>query len=216
MAMDGLDQPDDALAEFERLRLRLGFTDTPPPPIDGRYRLTRCLGRGAMGEVHLAHDQRLGRIVALKLVRVTGSLDPATLRARLEREALALARVDHPNVVGIFDVGGHAGQTYLTMQYVAGPTLRAWQAGRPRGEVLAAYLQAARGLAAAHAAAVVHRDFKPKSRSSLRRPPFSPSGRILKFRGVLRRGPWLVVPLYASILATGWQSTVRCRAAGPG
>ena len=161
MAMDGLDQPDDALAEFERLRLRLGFTDVPPPPIDGRYRLTRCLGRGAMGEVHLAHDQRLGRIVALKLVRVTGSLDPATLRARLEREALALARVDHPNVVGIFDVGGHAGQTYLTMQYVAGPTLRAWQTGRPRGEVLAAYLQAARGLAAAHAAAVVHRDFKP-------------------------------------------------------
>ena len=180
--------PDGVMAEFERLRRRLGFTDEPAPRVDGRYRVERTLGRGAMGEVHLAHDHRLGRTVALKVVHAGGTSDTATLRARLEREAQALARVDHPNVVGIFDVGTHEGQTYFTMQYVAGTTLRAWQGGRPCGEIVAAYLQAARGLAAAHAVEVVHRDFKPKSECPPQSLPLPPSGRILADRGDLRGG----------------------------
>jgi hypothetical protein len=170
--MSGTDQsreapvaaPDGMSAEFERLRGKLGLASGPAPRIEGRYQIHRTLGRGAMGEVHLAHDHRLGRTVALKVVRTNGAVDTATLRTRLEREALALARVDHPNVVHIFDVGSHDGQTYLTMQYIAGTTLRSWQAGRSHGEILGSYLQAARGLAAAHAVGVVHRDFKPKSR----------------------------------------------------
>jgi hypothetical protein len=167
--MSGTDQsreapvaaPDGMSAEFERLRGKLGLASGPAPRIEGRYQIHRTLGRGAMGEVHLAHDHRLGRTVALKVVRTNGAVDTATLRTRLEREALALARVDHPNVVHIFDVGSHDGQTYLTMQYIAGTTLRSWQAGRSHGEILGSYLQAARGLAAAHAVGVVHRDFKP-------------------------------------------------------
>jgi serine/threonine protein kinase/tetratricopeptide (TPR) repeat protein len=130
--------------------------------IDTRYRVERLLGRGAMGEVYLAHDQRLGRQVALKLVRASSPTTALRLQVRLEREALALARVAHPNVVGIHDVGTHAGQTYLTMQFVPGTTLREWQpVGRKRDELIDACLQAGRGLAAAHSVGVVHRDFKP-------------------------------------------------------
>ena len=153
--------PGQVLAEFERFRHKLGFSSRPAPLIADRYRLEQTLGRGAMGEVHLAHDHRLERSVALKLVRASSKIDADTLQARLEREALALARVDHPNVIGIHDVGSHADQTYFTMQFVAGTTLREWQAKHSKPEILAAYLQAARGLAAAHACAVVHRDFKP-------------------------------------------------------
>jgi serine/threonine protein kinase len=130
--------------------------------VDNRYRVERLLGRGAMGEVYLAHDQRLGRQVALKLVRASSTAKALRLQARLEREALALARVAHANVVGIHDVGTHAGQTYLTMQFVPGATLREWQrVGRARDELIDIYLQAGRGLAAAHSVGVVHRDFKP-------------------------------------------------------
>ncbi|PRQ07830.1 Serine/threonine-protein kinase StkP [Enhygromyxa salina] len=151
------------MAEFDRLRRKLGFSNEPAPLIDARYSVEQTLGRGAMGEVHLAHDRRLERQVALKVVRASSTVDPAMLQARLEREALALARVDHQNVIKIHDVGSHAGQTYFTMQFVPGPTLREWQREPTRGraELLDAYLQAARGLAAAHAVGVVHRDFKP-------------------------------------------------------
>jgi serine/threonine protein kinase len=130
--------------------------------IDNRYRVERLLGRGAMGEVFLAHDQRLGRQVALKLVRASSTATALRLQSRLQREALALARVAHPNVVGIHDVGTHVGQTYLAMQFVPGATLRDWQRdGRKRVELIDVYLQAGRGLAAAHSVGVVHRDFKP-------------------------------------------------------
>jgi serine/threonine protein kinase/tetratricopeptide (TPR) repeat protein len=133
-----------------------------PRLIGQRYRIERLLGRGGMGEVYLAHDQRLARQVALKLVRTSSTTKTERLQARLEREALALARVEHPNVVGIHDVGSHDGQTYFTMQYVPGITLRRWQDdAHTRAELLDVYLQAARGLAAAHSVGVVHRDFKP-------------------------------------------------------
>jgi tetratricopeptide (TPR) repeat protein len=150
-------------SEYERLRRKLGLCNEPLPLLDGRYRIEQLLGRGGMGEVHLARDTRLERQVALKLVRPSFDSDPNTLQARLMREALALARVDNPNVVGIHDVGNHGGQTYLTMQFVPGTNLRDWQSepSRTPAELIDAYLQAARGLAAAHECGVVHRDFKP-------------------------------------------------------
>ena len=126
----------------------------------GRYTLLRQLGRGGMGVVHLARDELLGRSVALKLLDHRGT--PA-LQARLLQEAQALARLSHPNVVAIYEAGEHDGRIYLAMERITGDTLRAWHGERPRGlaEVLGVALQAARGLAAAHDAGLVHRDVKP-------------------------------------------------------
>jgi tRNA A-37 threonylcarbamoyl transferase component Bud32/tetratricopeptide (TPR) repeat protein len=155
---------DDIASEFARLRVRLGLLPaTEHPTLDGRYRIEQTLGRGAMGVVHRVWDERLRRRVALKVVRPATDISAARLQARLEREALALAKVDHPNVVHIHDVGSHEGATYLTMQYVPGTTLRHWQEYEDRSFAarLDMYLQAARGLAAAHAGGLVHRDFKP-------------------------------------------------------
>ncbi len=155
---------DDIALEYARLRVRLGLVPaTERPTIDARYRVEQTLGRGAMGVVYRVWDQRLGRYVALKLVRPSPGIEPERLHARLEREAQALAKVDHPNVVHIHDVGSHHGATYLTMQYVPGTTLHRWQevGGRSLRDHLDVYLQAARGLAAAHEGNIVHRDFKP-------------------------------------------------------
>ena len=132
----------------------------------GPYAVLGQIGRGAMGMVYAAYDEKLDRKVALKLLHSlqdTGTLGPA----RLLREAQTLARVSHPNVVQVFEVGQHDDEVFIAMEFVRGVTLRSWLApasgGRPRGwrEVLGIYLQAGRGLAAAHAAGVVHRDFKP-------------------------------------------------------
>ncbi len=150
--------------EFEQLNRLLGFGDpSTSVSIDSRYRIESTLGQGAMGVVLRAWDERLGRRVAVKLVRRRVDGDVALLQARLEREAQMLARVDNPNVVGVYDVGSHQGRVYVAMQYVAGSTARAWRAAQARrpDEILGVYLQAARGLAAAHAGGVVHRDFKP-------------------------------------------------------
>jgi serine/threonine protein kinase len=156
--LDPSEDPNGARLEHSRDEVEVGSEAL----IDGRYRIERLLGRGAMGEVYLAHDQRLGRLVALKLVRASSYATAQRLQVRLEREALALARVAHPNVVGIHDVGTHAGQTYLTMQFVPGTTLRQWQRDtRTTSERIDVYLQAGRGLAAAHSGGVMHRDFKP-------------------------------------------------------
>ncbi len=125
--------------------------------IDNDYRVDGVIGAGAMGIVYRAHHIRLDRPVALKLQRSSGDDT-----ARLEREARAMARLDHANVVGIYDVGMHGGDLYIAMEYVDGCSLRAWLAGRPAWRTaLEVCLQAGRGLAAAHAAGIVHRDFKP-------------------------------------------------------
>jgi tRNA A-37 threonylcarbamoyl transferase component Bud32/tetratricopeptide (TPR) repeat protein len=155
---------DDISQEYARLRVRLGLVPASEQPlIDGRYRIEQTLGRGAMGVVYRVWDERLRRRVALKVVRQAPGISIARMQARLEREALALAKIDHPNVVQVYDVGAHEGSTYVAMQYVPGKTLRHWQteSGRTQAELLDAYLQAARGLAAAHAGKLVHRDFKP-------------------------------------------------------
>ena len=132
----------------------------------GRYLVLNVLGRGGMGVVFEAYDPVLDRRIAVKRLRdraASGdaSAAPSDGRVRLRREAQALARLAHPNVIAVHDVSEHAGAMYIAMELVRGGTLRRWQAGRPWREVIGAYLAAGRGLAAAHAAGLVHRDFKP-------------------------------------------------------
>ena len=128
----------------------------------GRFHVESKLGEGGMGVVLLANDPLLGRHVALKVLR-RGDDGEGTegARRRLLREAQGVAKLVHENVIVVHDVGTHDGQVYLAMEYVAGGTLRSWQAKRTWREVLATYVRAGRGLAAAHAAGLVHRDFKP-------------------------------------------------------
>ena len=132
----------------------------PPPRVD-RYEIRRRLGEGGMGVVYAAYDPELDREVAIKLLRLhAADGDTLPARTRLLREAQAMARLAHPNVVTVYDVGEWHEQVFIAME-IAGGTLRAWQDGRPWREVVAMYRDAARGLAAAHAAGLVHRDFKP-------------------------------------------------------
>lgn len=125
-----------------------------------RYLILGELGRGGMAAVYTAYDPELDRKVALKLL---AELDEEAAAAeRLLREAQALARLSHPNVVQVHDAGTFLGRVFLAMELVAGETLGAWierEARRPR-DVVAHFLEAGRGLAAAHAAGLVHRDFK--------------------------------------------------------
>ena len=127
----------------------------------GRYTVRAPLGHGGMGEVYAAHDPKLDRLVAIKVVR--SQLVAPEARLRFQREAQALARLNHPNVVAIYDVGAVEDRVFVAMELVDGPTVAAWLAAGPRTEreVLAVFVQAARGLAAAHAAGITHRDFKP-------------------------------------------------------
>ncbi len=138
-------------------------TPTPAPVgrLVDRYTFLRELGRGGMGTVYSAYDEELDRKVAIKLLRQVpdGSLGAP----RLLGEAQALARLSHPNVVQIYDVGLLGEQVFLAMEYVQGETLREWQQGAVHTwqATLAVYRQAGEGLAAAHAAGLVHRDVKP-------------------------------------------------------
>ncbi len=138
----------------------------PPAPGPGarvgRYVLLRRVGEGGMGVVFAAYDPDLDREVALKLLK-PGAVADAEARGRLVREAQALARLSHPNVVIVHDVGQDGDTVFLAMELVRGRTLRHWlmEAPRPWREVLSRFLQAGQGLAAAHAVGLVHRDFKP-------------------------------------------------------
>lgn len=125
----------------------------------GRYHVLRELGRGSMGIVLRAFDPELARPVAIKLVHQVDG----TTRELLRREARALAKLRHPNVVTVYDVIVEADALYVAMELVDGDTLRGFARGKPPGEILDACIRAGRGLAAAHAADVVHRDFKPEN-----------------------------------------------------
>ena len=126
----------------------------------GRYLLEEELGRGGMGVVYAALDPELDRKVAIKLLR-TAAAEGTEGKARLGREAQALARLAHPNVIAVFDVGSAGDDLFIAMEMCRGGTLRAYQQGKGWREVVLAYVNAGRGLAAAHAAGLVHRDFKP-------------------------------------------------------
>ncbi len=133
----------------------------------GRHIVVGTLGAGGMGVVYAGYDPELDRKVALKLLHAelggSGSLGLESGRTRLLREAQALARLAHPNVVAIHDVGEHEGNVWLAMEHIEGVTLDQWlkEAPRTTHEVLEVMLAAGRGLAAAHEAGLVHRDFKP-------------------------------------------------------
>ena len=158
--------PELALAET----LAVASDDAAPLDLGarvGRYVVLGKLGAGGMGVVHAAHDPELDRKIALKLVRP--GVDGDEYGARLRREARALARLAHPNVVAVHDVGALDARVWLAMELVDGTTLRAWLGApgppgpRPWRSVVEVMLQAGRGLAAAHAAGLLHRDFKPEN-----------------------------------------------------
>jgi tetratricopeptide (TPR) repeat protein/predicted Ser/Thr protein kinase len=137
----------------------------------GRYVVLNALGAGGMGVVYAAYDPQLDRKVALKLLhsetvsRSGGTQSFNDGHARLLREAQAMARLRHPNVVSVHDVGTVGDRVFIAMEFVEGSTLKSWLRARPRTrkEVLAVFQQAGRGLQAAHVAGLVHRDFKPEN-----------------------------------------------------
>jgi hypothetical protein len=98
----------------------------------GRYTLRAHLGAGGMGEVYAAHDPELDRVVALKVLRTCDGDATPTAIARFQREVLAMARLNHPNVVSVFDAGRVGDRVFVAMELVEGPTLASWLAERPR------------------------------------------------------------------------------------
>ncbi|HEX4621753.1 MAG TPA: serine/threonine-protein kinase, partial [Myxococcaceae bacterium] len=128
----------------------------------GRYFVLRPLGAGAMGVVYEAYDPQLNRKIALKILRPEPTRSERDT-GELLHEAQAMAQLTHPNVRAIFDVGMVDGQVFIAMEHVDGVTLAAWlhQSRRSAREVLAMFVDAGAGLAAAHGAGVVHGDFKP-------------------------------------------------------
>src|SRR5580658_4546782 len=130
----------------------------------GNYEIKSVLGVGGMGEVYRARDSRLNRDVAIKVLREEGA-SSADLRSRFEREARAVAALNHPNIVAVYDVGIEAGQQYIVSELVEGESLRSLLTGKPVPirKLLDIATQVADGLAAAHAAGVVHRDLKPEN-----------------------------------------------------
>jgi tetratricopeptide (TPR) repeat protein len=175
------EEPRRTVVTDDRRTVNIGTGDAPGPgasalpheaptlgrgtPLD-RYVVLEPLGEGGMGMVYAAYDSVLDRKVALKLLPPgdpDGGPEVSSGRARLLREAQAMARLSHPNVVAIYDVHQHDAQVFMAMELVDGQTLLQWEREKPRTwrELLTAYLSAGRGLAAAHAAGLVHRDFKP-------------------------------------------------------
>ncbi|MCB9704944.1 MAG: serine/threonine protein kinase [Myxococcales bacterium] len=156
------------MADFEGARIKasaraLLFGGAAEALRIGRLEILERVGAGGMGEVYVARDVELDRKVAVKLVRsdVDGSDGEAS--ARIVREAQLMARFTHPNVVRVYDVGRIDGRVYIVMEFVEGVTLGAWldRAPRPWRQIVDRFLLAGRGLAAAHKAGLVHRDFKP-------------------------------------------------------
>jgi tetratricopeptide (TPR) repeat protein/predicted Ser/Thr protein kinase len=152
-------------------RTPTGGAHAPPPAPEalprgasvGRYTILALVARGGMGEVYAAYDPELDRKIALKLLQTTPGAVDARAQARLLREAKAIAKVSHPNVIVVHDAGTFADRVFVAMEFVDGQTLKAWLAETPRTrrEILDVFTGAARGLDAAHAAGLVHRDFKP-------------------------------------------------------
>src|SRR5215831_3114750 len=133
----------------------------------GRYIVLGMVGRGAMGEVYAAYDPQLDRKVAVKLLRAGSDRAgrPGEAKSRLLREAQSMAKLSHPNVIVVHDVGSFGDQVFVAMDFVEGHTVSYWlhAASRSWQEILRVFLAAGRGLAAAHAAQMVHRDFKAEN-----------------------------------------------------
>ncbi len=130
----------------------------------GRYVVLRRIGAGGMGVVFAAYDPQLDRRVALKLLRTGVGLGEGEAKARLVREAQAIAQLSHPHVVAVYDVGtATTGDVYIAMEFVEGDTLTNWLQRWERSwrDVVEMFVDAGRGLAAAHGVGLLHRDFKP-------------------------------------------------------
>ncbi|MFV8749609.1 WD40 repeat domain-containing serine/threonine protein kinase [Nannocystaceae bacterium ST9] len=137
------------------------FDEAPTPIKIGRFTIVRELGAGGMGVVYVAYDEQLDRRIAVKLLR--GSDTDVEAKLRLQREAQAMARLSHPNVVTVHEVGTFHDQVFVAMEFIDGQDLRDWLAAERRDwrAIVAIFSRAGEGLAAAHDAGIVHRDFKP-------------------------------------------------------
>jgi hypothetical protein len=153
--------PDGAVAGTGTGGAHADLAELEPGAVIARYRILGRLGAGGMGVVYRAHDAQLDRDVALKLLRI--GEDGTEGRTRMLREAKAAAKIRHPNVVTVYDAGEVFGRVFIAMELIDGVTLKAHFRGRKRAwrEVVDIMLGAGEGLAAAHAASLVHRDFKP-------------------------------------------------------
>jgi eukaryotic-like serine/threonine-protein kinase len=150
---------DDGRAERQA-----GDSTSAGRPI-GRYVISRRIGRGGMGTVYEAFDPKLERRVAVKVLRRSAIRDLGkSSTTRMLREAQCLARLSHPNVVPVYDVGVADGRIWVAMEYVEGGTLRQWlEQPRSWREVVEVFVAAGRGLVAVHEVGLVHRDFKPSN-----------------------------------------------------
>ena len=150
-------------SRWDRLRARADPARLPPGTVVGRYEIVGELGAGGMAVVYRARDRELSRDVALKLL--ASAEDASQGNTRLLREAQALAQLAHPNVIHVYDVGRFSDGVFLAMELVEGLRLDEWLRQRPRrlDELLPVFRDAARGLSAAHARGIVHRDFKPSN-----------------------------------------------------
>jgi len=159
LVADAVRGPAEAGAEA----LPTGVAPLPRGATVGRYVVQGCIGAGAMGIVYTARDPDLGRDVALKLMRGDGvATSSSGSRGRLLREAQAMAKLAHPDVITVYDVGTVGDEVFIAMELVDGTTLGEWmRTPRSWREVVAVMRKAGEGLAAAHAAGIVHRDFKP-------------------------------------------------------
>ncbi|MEM6996115.1 MAG: serine/threonine-protein kinase, partial [Myxococcota bacterium] len=162
--------PSSPLPGLPPRGLRAAERDRPvsDPAVElGRFVVLERLGEGGMGVVYAAYDPTLDRRVAVKVLHGAETHGDPSARRRLEREAKAMAKLSHPNVVTVHEVGTHEGHVFLAMQHVGGGTLRQWCEALPPGPAarfetaLTLLRQAAEGLAAAHDVGLVHRDVKP-------------------------------------------------------
>jgi eukaryotic-like serine/threonine-protein kinase len=160
----------DATADDGRRTMPIPNAE-PAPQLErgamlGRYLVLHQLGEGGMGVVYSAYDPELDRKVAVKLISAGASEELAgDGQARLLREAQAMARVSHPNVIAVYDVGTLNNRVFVAMELVEGGTLKDWIRAKKRStkDILTAFVDAGRGLSAAHAVGLVHRDFKPEN-----------------------------------------------------
>jgi tetratricopeptide (TPR) repeat protein len=158
VTLAGTLSPTPGMASSSQMLIELGTTRV------GRYLVLDELGRGGMGVVYAAFDPELDRKVAVKVLkRWDDAVEGSQGHKRLLREAQAMARLKHPNVVTVHDAGMHEGRVFVAFELIEGSTLTAWLKAEQRSvtEIVAVFVQAGRGLAAAHAKGLVHRDFKP-------------------------------------------------------